>query len=426
MSKRIVQLRGGLPPPSASPNAGAGLGAGVSAGSHLPTPISASTSTPLSALAARAHRELNMAMSSLDEFDEEDEDADIDSAYSSRAASTRSLRYQPADWTSYFDERREIVLDNGWKHVVYLSAGCSPTAPVIVFHHGAGLSALSFSLVARNIRNNSEQSLAVLAFDARGHGHTVPADENSASDANDPDLSLPALATDTAKILEAVFPNHSEVILAGHSMGAAVMTECVSGKYVQKVAGLAIIDIAEGNQQAIDMTRSFILRRPTAFTSVHSAIEWHISSRIIRTKESARISVPPIVAPHEQPSLDAVSWRTDLLATEKYWASWFTDLDAKFLTCKCAKLLMISSTDVITKVLMIGQMQGKFQTEPFTGCGHLLHEDDPTRAADLLLRFWQHTRPVIVTKNLPGQPAQVIQPPSPISPSKSLSPPNAQ
>lgn len=46
---------------------------------------------------------------------------------------------------------------------------------VLVCHHGAGSSALSFACTAKEITDMSRGQCGVLALDCRGHGASVPA-----------------------------------------------------------------------------------------------------------------------------------------------------------------------------------------------------------------------------------------------------------
>ncbi len=57
---------------------------------------------------------------------------------------------------------------------------------------------------------------------------------------------------------------------------------------------------------------------------------------------------------------------------------------------------MLAGTDRLDKELMIGQMQGKFQLAVVPGVGHMLHEDDPTGVAEILVEFWRRNERVVV------------------------------
>ncbi len=77
-----------------------------------------------------------------------------------------------------------------------------------------------------------------------------------------------------------------------------------------------------------------------------------MTSGTIRNETSARVSVPSIVVP----AGDKQVWRTDLLATEPYWAEWYTGLSQKFLGVRCARFLCLAGQDRLDRDLMVGQM----------------------------------------------------------------------
>ena len=56
--------------------------------------------------------------------------------------------------------------------------------------------------------------------------------------------------------------------------------------------------------------------------------------------------------------------------------------------------MILAGTDRLDKELMIGQMQGKFQMEVVPGTGHMLHEDDPGRVAEIIGEFWRRNEGV--------------------------------
>ena len=44
---------------------------------------------------------------------------------------------------------------------------------------------------------------------------------------------------------------------------------------------------------------------------------------------------------------------------------------------------------------MIGQMHGKFQMNVVPDTGHMIHEDNPTRLAEILVEFWRRNEKVV-------------------------------
>ncbi|KAG8824764.1 Protein with carboxyl methyl esterase activity [Serendipita sp. 400] len=137
--------------------------------------------------------------------------------------------------------------------------------------------------------------------------------------------------------------------------------------------------------------------RPDGFPSVEEAIQWHINTHTLRNSFSARISVPSIfVQSPDSNSAHEWVWRTPLRSTAPYWTSWFKSLSSKFLACRTARLLVLAGTDRLDKELMIGQMQGKFQMEVVPDVGHMLHEDNPRKIAQVLVEFWRRNERVVI------------------------------
>lgn len=89
-----------------------------------------------------------------------------------------------------------------------------------------------------------------------------------------------------------------------------------------------------------------------------------VTSNSIRNVESARVSVPHIIVPAPSSSSSDPSarpggkqvWRTDLLGTEPYWEGWYKGLSQRFLSTKCARLLVLAGQERLDRELMVGQM----------------------------------------------------------------------
>jgi len=242
-------------------------------------------------------------------------------------------------------------------------------------HHGAGSSGLSFAPLADCISGG-----ALLAFDARGHGKSH----------DTRDYSLQALGVDMMDVIHYTVGRYSlqeyDLVLVGHSLGGAVVTRLA---HQMKPLGLVVLDVVEGSAlEALAMMNTVISKRPKGFKSYDDAIEWHITSKTIRNRKSANITVPPLLIP-SIPLDTGYTWRTMLDDTREYWTEWFTGLSQAFLTSPCARLLILAGADRLDKTLMIGQMQGKFQLTLFYNCGHFLHEDDPHKCAEVLMQFWR-------------------------------------
>ncbi|KDQ09944.1 hypothetical protein BOTBODRAFT_178673 [Botryobasidium botryosum FD-172 SS1] len=271
---------------------------------------------------------------------------------------------------------------------------------VVVCHHGAGYSGLSFACLASAVKDAGEEELGFLAFDARGHGKTTLLSSAESGEPEPVDFSLATLAEDLVGLLKTVFPDPSispTLLMVGHSMGGSVVVSAVpillSSGY--RIVGAAVLDVVEGTAvEALPFMHSFLDKRPEGFQSVEEAISWHVSGNTIRNAVSARTSVPStlVASPSSDP---AWRWRTPLRSTAPFWDGWYGGLSSKFLAVRTARLLILAGAERLDKTLMIGQMQGKFQLVVLGDVGHMLHEDDPERVAEVLVEFWKRNDRVI-------------------------------
>ena len=81
------------------------------------------------------------------------------------------------------------------------------------------------------------------------------------------------------------------------------------------------------------------------------------------------------------------TWRINLAKTEKYWSEWFNGLSSAFLELSAPKMLLLAGVDRLDKELTVGQMQGKFQLQVLTACGHAVQEDTPDKVAEAVATF---------------------------------------
>ncbi|KXJ91955.1 Alpha/Beta hydrolase protein [Microdochium bolleyi] len=374
----------------------------------------------------------------------------------------RGNAFKPVPWTTYFE--RELFLrredsDGGTTAAgrltqhVYLNSPVDK-GPLFVMHHGAGSSGLSFSVVGSEIRKRIPTA-GILSIDARGHGlttTTTPASTgqpdsssdcsstpHATKDASNPsqptvDLSLSTLSSDLlASVLltkaEMQWPELPPIILVGHSLGGAVVTELAgTGKLGNSLLGYAVLDVVEGSaMDALQSMQTYLATRPTGFASLEAGIEWHVRSRTVRNSASARASVPGLLTERrtrtgaeagENGSLSTTAaqkgdldnsmatiasspaangaddndtrpwkWATDLAATQPFWENWFVGLSKKFLSARGGKLLLLAGTDRLDTELTIGQMQGKYALQVFPEAGHFIHEDLPEKTAIALADF---------------------------------------
>ncbi|KAF8150993.1 Alpha/Beta hydrolase protein [Crassisporium funariophilum] len=304
--------------------------------------------------------------------------------------------FAPVSAVSFFADALQVSIpERNLDCRIYYTPPKFADGTVMVCHHGAGYSGLSFACFAKEVTEMTKGECGVLALDARRHGKTT------ATEADDSDLSIHVLVADFCAIIESVFkqPTASpSFLLVGHSMGGSVVArscpQLLEKKY--RIAGVAVLDVVEGSAiDALPHMNSLLNARPDGFDSMEGAIEWHVSTNTIHNAASARVSIPSIIQLKEG-DIVPYQWRTPLRSTAPYWLSWFQGLSSQFLASRTARLLVLAGTDRLDKELMIGQMQGKFQMVVVPGVGHMLHEDDPTRLAEILVEFWRRNERVVV------------------------------
>ena len=128
----------------------------------------------------------------------------------------------------------------------------APKGPLLVTHHGAGSSALSFALFASEVRKILPHA-GVLSLDARGHGDTVVEQIDNQSKNAHLDLSLETLSQDLLNVIyltqiEMAWPEVPDLVFIGHSLGGAVVTNvAMTGKLGNAVLGYAVLDVVEGS-----------------------------------------------------------------------------------------------------------------------------------------------------------------------------------
>ncbi|KAG8949765.1 Protein with carboxyl methyl esterase activity [Tulasnella sp. 424] len=353
----------------------------------------------------------------------------------SQRTADRLAAYTPISASSHFAQALSVAVPaSGLDHRVYYTPpvpGAATATPdsstVIVCHHGAGYTGLSFACLAQEITSITKGELGILSLDARSHGKTKPIQDDAPPETGDQagstsssadhiaplpstsdatgdtnpgtspvDLSIERLTEDFVQLIKKVYPDPAEapsLLLLGHSMGGTVLVRACpvlqAAKY--RVSGVIVLDVVEGSAlEAMPLMHGLLASRPAGFDSLEEAIEWHLSNRTIRNPTSARVSVPSMfVESTDYRSEHKYVWRAPLQLTAPYWTGWFTGLSASFLAVRAARLLILAGTDRLDKTLMIGQMQGKFQQEVLADVGHMLHEDGPEKIATILVEFWK-------------------------------------
>jgi protein phosphatase methylesterase 1 len=166
-----------------------------------------------------------------EELPEYEDDSSSASSMSSTGTvmPTNTQRPAPAiHWSDYFAQ--ELYLkqsrpgEGHAKFHVYVTPPASSRAPLLVLHHGAGSSAMSFALMAKEVKKAMPE-LGILAIEARDHGSVVfGADGNI-----DTNLSVDVLSQDLVDMLlltqeKLGWPELPAIVLIGHSLGGAVVT----------------------------------------------------------------------------------------------------------------------------------------------------------------------------------------------------------
>ncbi|KAG9224987.1 hypothetical protein CCMSSC00406_0001862 [Pleurotus cornucopiae] len=316
--------------------------------------------------------------------DGEEEEEELDSVGApARHPRTKPKRepnpaFAPISAEGLFDSAAQVQVEaRGLDVRVYYTPPKFADGTVMVCHHGAGYSGLSFACFAKEIADMTRGECGVLAFDARRHGKTT-------ASSDDENLSIDVLVDDLYELVRTTFQTPKDA------------PTLVDGGY--RVTGVTVIDVVEGSAiDALPHMHSLLNARPDGFDSLEEAIEWHVTTNTIRNVRSARISIPSIFKASEpkSPLVPAYVWRTPLRSTAPYWTSWFKGLSSTFLAARTARLLVLAGHDRLDKELMIGQMQGKFQLMVIPGVGHMVQEDDPTRLAEIVVEFWRRNERVV-------------------------------
>lgn len=352
------------------------------------------------------------------------------SGSSSRRSSCNASCGPLPTWDEFFERCEDIRPSDSSDTFRVYSSGSS--GPLLFLLHGAGHTALSWACFTRLLRDGS-LPLRVFAYDARGHGATTCADSKT--------LSAEVLTEDGIAIVQYLFnrmvseelspsdtrqdestqedkgmcetadgdsKSHRDrdslpsVILVGHSMGGAIATRMAASGRVPQLHGLMVLDVVEGTAlAALPQMAAFVSRFPSLFTSCKEAVNWSIFAGLLCNKSSAAISIPSqlvkttrgaLPASHKgaekgPPDEEVWTWRIDVMATEPYWEGWFRGMSQAFLSSRCVKILICSSSDRLDKELMIAHMQGKFQVQIVSGSGHVIEEDQPAELCRVVQTF---------------------------------------
>ena len=290
----------------------------------------------------------------------------------------------PADWKKYFPN--QIMLDN----TIPIYYNNNTNGPNLFCLHGAGHSALSFCLLSELSKN-----YRIISYDFRGHA-------NNTSEPKD-DLSMSTLVSDTEKVLlkiNELFPKDNIIVL-GHSLGGAVAVKTCCHIFktkfnedlYDKIQGVIVVDVIEGSaMESLPFMKGIVEKRQKEFDSINEAIHYMSTSQI-KNLESCRVSIPPLLKESKNKKGSKIyTWKTDLLATEKFWTDWYKDLSKEFLSIKTPKALILTDTNELDTPLTVGHMQGRFKLGVVKGTGHFIMEDDPESMMKQINSFCQAFR----------------------------------
>ena len=129
----------------------------------------------------------------------------------------------PISAAGYFEQATQVTVpSSGLEFRVYYTPPKFADGTVMVCHHGAGWSGLTFAAFAKEVATLSGGECGVLALDCRGHGapsstisrliahaltgKTIPI---TGSDANELDLSIETLTSDLVNLLSMIFTDAS-------------------------------------------------------------------------------------------------------------------------------------------------------------------------------------------------------------------------
>jgi protein phosphatase methylesterase 1 len=269
-------------------------------------------------------------------------------------------------WETYWNAKTMLNTKRG-QFNTYSTSNTSDF--VLLCVHGAGHSALSFSLLAHEVFSSCQ----VFAPDLKCHGET-PGDPAV-------DLSIDNLVADVVALGRAVHRPGTRLLLIGHSLGGSVAVRAAQSL---KPTACFVIDTIEGIALAALPRMQYILTsRPRSFATPRDAVRYVANSGEMSSAKSAAVSTAGRVIFRN----GAWEWRTDLTPSEPHWNGWFRGFADIFIRAPTYKILILPDINRLDKPFLIGHMSGKFQLEIIHGTNHCMHEDAPQDIALIIKNF---------------------------------------
>uniref|UniRef100_A0A6G3MFZ1 protein phosphatase methylesterase-1 n=1 Tax=Henneguya salminicola TaxID=69463 RepID=A0A6G3MFZ1_HENSL len=212
----------------------------------------------------------------------------------------------PLSWDKYFSQELYVNTNNGRFHILY----AGEAGPVIFLIHGAGSSAQTWCLFARELLKQVQ--VRVVAMDLRGHGL-------STTD-SDHDFNKNVLVNDIIDVINRMMVMlhiNENIVLVGHSLGGALATWVATLSLNHHLSGLVVIDVDE--QAALDQKSMFehLISRPTSFSSIEKAIKYSYLNRKLSNLEADRLSIPGQLK--KVSNKQEFVWKVDLFETKQFW-----------------------------------------------------------------------------------------------------------
>jgi protein phosphatase methylesterase 1 len=277
-----------------------------------------------------------------------------------------------APWDRYWTRKYSVAVPGRGDFNAYAVDG--PGEHLIVAIHGAGHSALSFSLVAQRLRGR----VPLVALDLKCHGDS-PGDEAS-------DLAIDSLAADVAGFCAAVRPAGFRLVLLGHSLGGSVAARVAAQLRVSAVVAIDTIECT--SLEALPQMEELLRQRPQAFACAQDAVGFVAVCGEMQNLDSAAVSAGGRFRAQD----GLLVWRTDLERAKQHWDGWFRGFAEIFVRPENYKILLVPDINRLDTPFTIAHMSGKFQLEVCWDACHCVHEDNPKFVADMLIKLVDRLR----------------------------------